>query len=40
VVAKLPRTDGCTHLNDTIRSLAEVPQLSVVLAEAVSSSAS
>jgi len=32
VVERLPRTDGCTHLNDTIRSLAEVPQLAAALA--------
>jgi hypothetical protein len=29
------RTRGCTHLNDTMRSLAEVPQLSAALMEAM-----
>ena len=33
VVEKLPRTDGCTHLNDMIRALAEVPQLAAALAD-------
>jgi Protein of unknown function (DUF2889) len=27
VITTLPNTLGCTHLNDVLRSLAEVPQL-------------
>ncbi|MTB27359.1 MAG: DUF2889 domain-containing protein, partial [Actinobacteria bacterium] len=27
VIEKLPGIDGCTHMNDTLRSLAEVPVL-------------
>jgi len=31
VLEKLKRTAGCTHLNDTVRSLAEVPVLAAKL---------
>lgn len=34
VLAELPRTEGCTHLNDMVRSLAEVPHLAADLAKA------
>ena len=34
VLARLARTEGCTHLNDMMRSLAEVPQLAAALREA------
>lgn len=32
VIPTLPGTDGCTHLNDMLRALAEVPSLSKVIA--------
>lgn len=35
VLDMFARTQGCTHLNDMMRSLAEVPQLSASLAEAI-----
>jgi hypothetical protein len=31
VLAELPRTLGCTHLNDMLRSLADVPQLAATI---------
>lgn len=31
VLARLARTEGCTHLNDMARSLAEVPQMAAAL---------
>lgn len=31
VLTELARTEGCTHLNDMARSLAEVPQLAAAL---------
>ncbi|CAN5207899.1 hypothetical protein BH10PSE13_BH10PSE13_19960 [soil metagenome] len=34
VLTEFARTEGCTHLNDMMRSLAEVPQLVAALAEA------
>ncbi|MFA7588491.1 MAG: DUF2889 domain-containing protein [Novosphingobium sp.] len=34
VLSQLARIEGCTHLNDMMRSLAEVPQLSAALVEA------
>jgi hypothetical protein len=34
VLAEFSRTEGCTHLNDMMRSLAEVPQLAAALARA------
>lgn len=35
VIPTLPGTDGCTHLNDMLRSLAEVPALCNVIAAGV-----
>lgn len=35
VIEEFARTRGCTHLNDTMRSLAEVPQLSAALQAAM-----
>lgn len=35
VLTELARTQGCTHLNDMARSLAEVPQLAAALARAM-----
>jgi len=35
VIDLFAKTAGCTHLNDTMRSLAEVPQLSAALAAAI-----
>ncbi|MBB6191991.1 hypothetical protein FHS51_002223 [Sphingobium wenxiniae] len=35
VLTELARTEGCTHLNDMVRSLAEVPQLAAALANAM-----
>jgi hypothetical protein len=40
VVERLPRTDGCTHLNDTLRALAEVPQLAAALADTAAAATS
>lgn len=34
VLKELARTEGCTHLNDMARSLAEVPQLTAILLRA------
>lgn len=34
VLTELARTEGCTHLNDMVRSLAEVPQLTAMLLDA------